>query len=89
MFVMKSEIQAQTVWLQHLLGLADGEPGPQCILSMQVREELTVHSVFDRVHHLRLGYHCAALLLHAAGEQLRLERNLCERLQHLRRPDFN
>lgn len=46
-------------------------------------QELAVDAVLDRVHHLSLGEHRAALLVDAAFEEERCKGNLVERLQHL------
>lgn len=69
-----------------LLHLADREAAAERVLLVQELQQLAVHAVLNRVHHLRLGHHRAPLLLDAPREELRRERDLGQRLQHLRAP---
>jgi hypothetical protein len=50
---------------------------------VQVSQQLAVDAVLNRVHHLSLSQHSLALLLNAAGQELRLKCNLSQSLEHL------
>lgn len=50
---------------------------------MQVLEQLTINTVLDGVHHLRLGHDSPPLLLDSSAQELCLKGNLCQHIKHL------
>mmetsp|Transcript_10587 Transcript_10587/g.36588 ORF Transcript_10587/g.36588 Transcript_10587/m.36588 type:complete len:279 (-) Transcript_10587:616-1452(-) len=59
--------------LLDLLLQADGESAAERVLLVQVRQELDIDPVVNRVHHLHLCKDCAALLLHPRRKQVGLK----------------
>mmetsp|Transcript_5307 Transcript_5307/g.9518 ORF Transcript_5307/g.9518 Transcript_5307/m.9518 type:complete len:437 (+) Transcript_5307:2218-3528(+) len=68
----------------YLLLETNRKPAPESVFLVQVSEELHVNPVIDCVHHLHLGEDSPPLLLQPGWQQVRLERNLPQSVQHLR-----
>lgn len=58
-------------------------PAPKVVLVVKVCQQLAVHSVLDRVHHLCLSKDCLTLLLNTRGGKLGCEGDLRQGVQHL------
>lgn len=62
----------------NLFHFANGEPEAKVIFFMQELQQLTVYSVLNGVHHLRLSHDCSPFLFYPGVQELCLKCNLCQ-----------